>query len=540
MILHSKIWFDESALLHIGKIILTTGLAGVMGGLFPILVLRAAEAMDTGSLSIRYVLLLPLIVAIFLVTRHISQQQTIVFVETTLERLLLGMATQLRQSSVLELDRLDRSVIAAMLGDIQSVVKAATKSIEALQSLLIILMCGAYLFHLSRMFTLIVMLSYGLMVLVYEVFHKLVTALSHTEAASESALFHVLQQVLSGFDELKMDPRKQEVMWTQELTPLIDAMRIQKTSALFFVSEWYLIFNVVWYLLMGILVFFFAVEYESSQVLRILTIHLYTVTPLMILLAALPYLTAGKAAWQRVQSLLASLKLTSEGLPLSDKSFVPQVTRLRLCDVRFQYPSSGEEPAFQIGPINLTVQAGEIVFIVGGNGVGKTTLLNLLTGLYPPTSGTIYLNERPVKMAEHRALFAAVFAECQLFDQLYGVTEIDPAVVADWLRQMELTDKTSFTGTGFSEQNLSSGQRKRLALIAALLEQKPIYVFDEWAAEQDPAFRQYFYHTLLPLLKAQGKTIVAVTHDEQYFAVADQLFKMEYDDAQPQTNSTSA
>ena len=526
-----RIWFDETALLYIGKIALATGIAGVTGGLFPILVLRAADVAASGSSIMRSIMLLAAVVAIFLITRHFSQQQAILFVETLLERLLISLATQLRQASVLELDRFDQSLIATLMGDLQRVVKAATKSVDVLQSVLILFVCGIYLFHLSRMIVFVMLILYGMMALVYEAFHNIATELSHAEAASEASLFHALQHLLYGFKELKMDARKQEDLQANALTPMIRDMKAQKTSALFFVSEWYLVFYVAWYLLMGVLVFFFAAHYEQQRLLRILTMHLYTITPIMILFAALPYVITGKAAWQRFQAALSSLNLAEEQ-PQTAFSFggqaLPQVEHLRLQNIRFEYPSSGAEPAFHIGQINLSIHAGEIVFIVGGNGAGKSTLLNIMTGLYPPTSGTIYLNEKPVRMAEYRGLFAAVFAEGLLFDQLYGVAETDPAVVADWLRQMQLERKTTFTANGFSQQDLSTGQRKRLALIAAILEQKPIYVFDEWAAEQDPAFRRYFYQTFLPQLKAQGKTIIAVTHDEQYFSVADQLIRMDY------------
>lgn len=529
--LSKKIWIDETALLSLGKIVIATGIAGVTGGLFPILALRAADVAASGASIMRDVVLLAAVVTIFLATRHISQQQTILLVEISLERLLLSLAAQLRQASVLELDRFDQGVIAALLGDLQRVVKAATKSVDVAQSLLILAVCGMYLFHLSNMIVFIMLLLYGAMALLYEAFHHIVTELSHTEAASEASLFHALQHLLYGFKELKMDARKQEDLRTNALMPMIRDMKAQKTSSLFFISEWYLLFYVAWYLLMGVFVFFFAAHYEQQHLLRMLTMHLYTITPFMILFAALPYVTTGKAAWQRFQATLASLELAEEQTQRGASAGtqpLPQVKHLRLQNIRFQYPSAGSEPAFQIGPIDLTIHAGEIVFIVGGNGAGKSTLLNIMTGLYPPSSGTMYLNGTPVNMAEHRALFAAVFAEGLLFDQLYGVTEADSAVVADWLRQMELDRKTTFTGTGFSQQELSTGQRKRLVLIAALLEQKPIYVFDEWAAEQAPSFRRYFYQTLLPQLKAQGKTIIAVTHDEQYFSVADQLFRMDY------------
>ena len=68
----------------------------------------------------------------------------------------------------------------------------------------------------------------------------------------------------------------------------------------------------------------------------------------------------------------------------------------------------------------------------------------------------------------------------------------------------------------------------RKALISALLEDREIYIFDEWAADQDPQFRKRFYEKIIPELKQKGKTIFAVTHDDHYWNLADIVVKMEY------------
>ena len=104
----------------------------------------------------------------------------------------------------------------------------------------------------------------------------------------------------------------------------------------------------------------------------------------------------------------------------------------------------------------------------------------------------------------------------------------DEAEVHRLLRLLRLETKTNFAQGRFTQLNLSTGQRKRLALIVSLLEDRPLLAFDEWAADQDPEFRQYFYTELLPLLKSQGKTLLVVTHDDRYFHVADRVVTMEY------------
>ena len=167
---------------------------------------------------------------------------------------------------------------------------------------------------------------------------------------------------------------------------------------------------------------------------------------------------------------------------------------------------------------------------MGGNGSGKSTLLKLLTGLYHPTHGSIWLDDVPIQrenIQAFRELYSIIFSDFHLFDRLYGLNEVDPDRVQELLNLMELQTKTSYDGDRFTNLDLSTGQRKRLALLVTYLEDSPVYVFDEWAADQDPHFRAYFYETLLRDLKERGKTVVVVTHDDRYFSIADHIVKME-------------
>lgn len=167
---------------------------------------------------------------------------------------------------------------------------------------------------------------------------------------------------------------------------------------------------------------------------------------------------------------------------------------------------------------------------MGGNGSGKSTLLKLLTGLYRPASGELRVNGQsllPVQYHRYRNQFSIVFTDFHLFDRLYGLTRVNDESLAELLHDMELDLKTHYEEGRFSTLNLSTGQRKRLALIVALLDDKAILVFDEWAADQDPVFRKRFYEEILPDLKRRGKTVIAATHDDRYFSVADRVLKME-------------
>lgn len=277
-----------------------------------------------------------------------------------------------------------------------------------------------------------------------------------------------------------------------------------------------------------ILVVFWLADWQGLS-LEVLTgyalIILYLKGALFSALNGLPLWTEANGALLRIEAL--GFDLTP--LPLALPTALPEsepLTRLELRGATYHYADG-----FTLGPLDVVLHPGELVFVMGGNGSGKTTLLKLLTGLYAPTSGAVYWNGQPLTDATleaYRQNFSVVFAEPFLFGQLLG---LDPSQLDErargYLELLELTHKVSVTDGQLSTTNLSHGQRKRLALLTAYLEDRPVYVFDEWAAGQDPEFREIFYHRLLPELKARGKLVLAITHDDRYFGVADRLIKLE-------------
>jgi putative ATP-binding cassette transporter len=206
--------------------------------------------------------------------------------------------------------------------------------------------------------------------------------------------------------------------------------------------------------------------------------------------------------------------------------------RIDLVAVTHRYRCEADDVNFTLGPLDLTLPPGELVFLIGGNGSGKTTLAMMLLGLYVPESGQILLDGQPVNDAnrEHyRQHFSAVFSDFFLFDKLLGLSDsgLDEQARV-YLDRLKLSHAVRTHDGVFSTVRLSQGQRKRLALLTAYLEDRQVYVFDEWAADQDPVFKNIFYTELLPKLKARGKTVVVITHDDQYFRLADRCIKLDY------------
>ncbi|MDY6993484.1 MAG: ATP-binding cassette domain-containing protein, partial [Pseudomonadota bacterium] len=269
-----------------------------------------------------------------------------------------------------------------------------------------------------------------------------------------------------------------------------------------------------------------------DTILKLTATVLFIMGPLGTIINALSSLTKSNVAVSNIYNLEIQLDAARSNVVQTDelKTF-QQFKQIELQDIVFHYHNEQGYNVFSVGPINVRLNRGEIVFIVGGNGSGKSTLLKLLVGLYFPTNGYLYVDDElidPTNYQQYRELFSIIFTDFHLFDRLYGLTDIDQQRLLALLRLMELEKKTKYIEGKFTQLDLSTGQRKRLALIIALLEDKPIYIFDEWAADQDPVFRKYFYEVLLKDLKKQGKTIIAVTHDDRYFALADRVLKMDY------------
>jgi putative ATP-binding cassette transporter len=233
----------------------------------------------------------------------------------------------------------------------------------------------------------------------------------------------------------------------------------------------------------------------------------------------MPILLAADAAARNAARLEEQLRATVVTPDVGGREPLQRFQTIELRDVSFHYREISSDTAFKIGPIDFTLRSGELVFIMGGNGSGKSTFFKVLAGLYKPDSGQVLLDGRPVtdrNREAYRSLITAIFADYHLFHRLYGIFDPDMARVRQLLAELGLADKTQVIEGEFKTVELSSGQRKRLGLIVSLLEKRPILLLDEWPAEQDPEYRRKFYHELLPEFIRAGLTVVAISHDDRY------------------------
>jgi len=485
--------------------------------------------------------------AMFLVTiaLYVYAQRYILFlsvteVENTLGGIRVAVADRLRRTDLEALEQLGRAEIFGLVArETQNISQAASTLAMALQSMMMVAFSVAYLAILSTTAFMITVAMSALGIMLHLRRLQALSAMQAEAQQRENDYLALLTHLIEGFKEVRLRRARSDDLF-RELSEVSHTVQDVKTRTGREFSAHYIFSQVMFYALLAAIVFLlprFGSEY-SSLVLKLTAAILFIIGPLGAIVSSIPAWSSANVAAQNIFDLETRLAAASAGDDKGRPEAPPpaRFSRLKLTRVVFQYPERGTGSIFRVGPVDLEAHAGEILFIVGGNGSGKSTLLKTLTGLYHPHSGAITLDDTLIGQENatwYRSHFAAVFSEYHLFERLYGLYDMEPERVRELLVTMQISDKTSFEGARFTTLDLSQGQRKRLALLVAILENRPILVLDEWAADQDPSFRRYFYEELLPQLKREGRTVIAVTHDDKYFNVADRVVKMEYGEIVP-------
>jgi len=389
-----------------------------------------------------------------------------------------------------------------------------------MQSVVVVCFVAAYVAYLS---VAAFVLSVVIVATAGALFHfrgKRLTAERSRAAEQERRLFDRLTDFLDGFKEVRLNAARSADLFA-------DSVAVSRVAANIKIGAQVETFRQIvstqsyMYILLGAVVFVapvFSSSLAGESITQTTTALLFVVGAAFGLVQSIPILSNANAAADRLAKLdvdlHAAVSQARDGIPESRT-----LDRIEMRSIEFSYKDRFSETAFKIGPIDFNLRAGELVFVTGGNGSGKSTFMRVLAGLYPPSSGEVTLDGMRVtadSRNEYRALITTVFTDYHLFRRLYGIDDPDPAELDSLLRQFRLIEKTGLSNREFRTLDLSDGQRKRLALIVALLEKRPILLLDEWTADQDPEFRRKFYHELLPQLVRGGATVVAVTHDERY------------------------
>jgi len=469
-----------------------------------------------------------LLTLLMLASRVISQTTFMSLGQKVKARLRKQLVRNISETSWLQLEKAGMAkALSALTQDLDTLVVFFVSLPNLCIYGAVIAGCLIYLGSLSPSVLLLAIVAILLGSFGYRAAQGPAMGLLRTSRQREDTLIQQCKKLFDGAREYRLNIMRRRQFVGGELSHTIEAVCRERTRgyALYgLASSWG---SILFFTFIGVVLFGLRdmLALDTRTLTGYIVVFLYMVVPVEGILSALPAIAGARIAMKRVQQLITVLNPE-----ITPKAYAAEpFTSLALEKIHYQYQGEDGE-RFSLGPLSLTFKPGERVFIVGGNGSGKTTLANLLVGIFPADSGQLLLNGNPVAaddIQHWRQHFSVIFSDFFLFDDAVFVTDRTQAQVEHLLNLLKLSHKVSFSNGRFSTVALSQGQRKRLALLLSWLEDRPIYLFDEWAADQDPEFKAIFYHELLPMLKAEGKTVIAITHDDRYFHLADRLIKLD-------------
>jgi putative ATP-binding cassette transporter len=513
--------------LPVRKVMMLSLAAGLSSALV-LVVINAATSADAGLRRMQLFFMFFAALLAYSVSHHFVLRRTTAEVELALHKLRYKLAERLKNCSLRALEGIERaSIVAAANKDAYVISQAAQPLVNAAHASLLIACTCIYIGYLSYL----ALLAGAVLTIICVPIHLAHVRHLHSVMKEcttlENQLFSTQNDFLSGAKEMRLhEPRRealdQAFLETSQRAAVLKSEQREKFAGMFVFSQ------IGFYLLLAVMVFMAPqiAGAEQGTVVATAMAILFILGPISTVLSAIPLLANANAAAENLDSIEAKLADGDEELASIGEQVPTSFDTIECENLCFGYR---DESNFELGPVSLSLAPGQIVFVTGGNGSGKSTLAKILCGLYRHDSGKIILDGERLRtsgLPQYRALFSTVFSDFHLFDSLYGI-QAEKDEVHDLLLQFGLQDKTEFKKGRFTNLELSTGQRKRLAIVVALLEDRPAILLDEWAAEQDPEFREYFYRTLLPELKAKGKAVVVVTHDDRFFDVADVLLKLE-------------
>jgi putative ATP-binding cassette transporter len=524
-------------LLHYSRSILALAVtAGIVAGASSLGLLAVISARLNGHTS--PATLFKAFVALCLVyplARASSEVLLALLAQKAIYDLRLRLSQQIMGAPLRHLEKVGASrLLAALTEDVNGITNGVLVVPTICINAVTVAGCLAYLGWLSVSVLLMVLTLLVGGTLIYRIPMRFATKYLTRARHLSDALYSHFRALTQGTKELKIHAPRRAAFFARQLQVTAGELRQEnlRSQRIFTVAGiWG---QLIFYVSIGFLLFAVpAMQPVSTGALAAyaLTI-LFMMGPLTNIVTLMPILTRSTVSLKKIEDLGLSLAgQSTEDSGLSTPTPAPAWRSLQLIEVTHIYHRERENSNFTLGPVNLTFKPGELVFLVGGNGSGKTTLAKLLTGLYLPERGHLRLDDEPITQRnreQFRQLFSVVFSDFFLFENMLGLDGIDVDKHArQYIELLQLQHKVEVKDGRLSTLDLSQGQRKRLALLTAYLEDRPFYVFDEWAADQDPLFKEIFYLQLLPELKARGKTVLVISHDDRYYHLADRLIKLE-------------
>ncbi len=517
-------------------ILIMTIISGLSNALLLSVINYSTSNVIKNSFNYRYIAIYTIIFLIFSITKSRALKSAAVFAENLVFGVRQRMVKYLMNTELQRFEELGRAEIYTRLTkDTNDISSSATPIANGIQSGVLVFFALIYLGLINIVALIITIVIMMIAISNYFVSSKRIQKQIGQATALETSYFDKLNEVTGGFKEIKLSLRKKDDLFIGKMQNISTDLREKKITTSSQMSFYFVFAQASFYLLLGAMVFIVPQIDNSvlTNITKIVPTILFIIMPLGEAIGTFDVINKASVAIANLTQLENRLKVSvnSDQEDVKLAGLFTNFKTLTYENLSFAYKDSNGKETFGIGPVNFKVTRGEIIFIIGGNGSGKSTLIKTLTGLYQADNGSITVDDTeitPRNIQEYRELFGVIFADFFLFTELYGVADLDEKKVRKLLKQMQLSEKTGYDNGVFSNINLSTGQRKRLAMISTILENKDILIFDEWAADQDPEFRKYFYDELIHDFKAAGKTVIAITHDDHYFSNADKLYKMEY------------
>ncbi len=516
-------------------------LMGLMSGFFEALsvvfINGAVGNISGGVENFRFLGLFLVSIGLYIIGDRYVLTQALNAVGRWIYDVQVRLLDKIRHVKLEHFEGLERSRVQSALMEHTEVIIEATRYLaDGISNITMLLISSIYLASLSlKAFFVVITLQIVGLLLFLRTQKAVVKDLKQVRAMHGSFLA-AAWQLLDGFKEVKLNTARSDDIFENHIAARSRKTRELKTAVEVRANCNFLHTRGFFFLLIAAVVFVLP-QFEDLEMMTaasVVAVVLFSVAPLFQLLLGIPFITKAEMAIEQLHELERELDAAGENAerqPDAEPRPGAVFNRIRLEHVLYQYGEHGNGDAFTLGPMDLELRRGELLILAGGNGSGKSTLLKVLSGLYAPHSGAMFLDDTrigPRNLERFRDLFSAVFTDFHLFDRLYGFVEVDQERLDGLLRTMQIAGRTSFRGGRFTTLNLSSGQRKRLALAVASLEDKPVMLFDEAAAELDVEFRTYFYETYLHELQARGATLVVASHDDRFFHVADRVLRLEY------------
>ncbi len=517
-----------------GRIIFMASMGGLSFGLLVYTINQAAEiAADISrDADIRLILIYVAICAITLVSKSYILNQTVRLTEEIVRKVRLRLIDKLRHTELQFLETTEKGEIYARIAqDTQLISQSSPTLVNSFDTFFSTIAVFIYILYLSVTAFMLTLASVGAMYVIFLSSYAKIKKELIVARMKEADFLDALGDTLSGFKEIKINSEKNNALFA-DIEALSRSSEQIKTDAELRYDKTLVLYIVLHQMVLLVIVFVVPLFLDTygNIIIKLITAVLFLMGTIGATFAGVFSMLRANVAVENLERLEA--KLDASGTIDAAASDTPGNFRtIALHSLSFRYSDKEDETLFAFGPVDLSIRQGEVVFIVGGNGSGKSTLLKLMTGLYYPLAGgRIMMDNRMVTRDNYQAyreLFSIIFTDFHLFKKLYGLESVDEKQVNHLLEKMDISTKTGYVDGRFTNLDLSTGQKKRLAYIAALLEDKPVYIFDEWAADQDPVFRKHFYERFLEDLRTMKKTVIAVTHDDKYFYKADRVIKME-------------